>query len=49
MAELLDTAAVGRKTGEEAAVIFTAYFATSPVMVSNHTLDAVAKNTGPAI
>lgn len=40
MSELLDSTAVGSKSGEDAKEILQAYVATAPVMVLNHTLAA---------
>lgn len=48
MSKLLDTAAVGQRTGEEAREILGAYIATAPLMVLNHTstLAKQPKGTG---
>lgn len=39
MSNLLDTAAVGTKSGADAEAIMAAYIATAPAMVLSHSLD----------
>ena len=50
MSDLLSSAAVGSKTGGDAAEILQAYIATTPAMVLSHSLEAQAtaqpKGTG---
>ncbi len=46
MSDLLNSAAVGSRSGEDAQKILQAYITTNPVMAQNHTLQAEPKGTG---
>ena len=46
MSNLLNSAAVGTKEGDEAQEILSAYIATQPVMVLSHTLSAQSQPKG---
>jgi hypothetical protein len=47
MSQLLNTTAVGRKTGDDASEIMQAYVATGPQMAQNHTLGQAPAGTKP--
>jgi len=47
MSNLLNSVAVGRRSGEDAGEILQAYIQTGPGMVLNHTAEAAPTNKAP--